>query len=267
MLNVSKLATKPNIFHSLTGVSPTKFKLLLQKLEVLWQESEFKRKNYSGRKRKICGGRKRKLTLEQSLFLLLMYYRTYVNHLFLGMVGNIDDSKICKYFALLEPLLAQEFRVSERKINLSKEEILELIVDATEQPSQKRPGSGYSGKKKRQTIKTQIHVNIQGKIKSVSKSYAGNIHDKKVYDQSRTIVTIQDNPSKVNNDTPRGKPTGYPIIPNHNNDASVGELDPKRLRRIWVIWEPNVKYRLKVPNTINLMMKKKSTTKNYQKSE
>lgn len=198
MLNVAKIVTKPNVFHSLTGMSPTKFKLLLQKLEVLWQESEFKRKNYSGRKRKIGGGRKRKLTLEQSLFLLLMYYRTYVNHLFLGMIGNIDDSKICKYFALLEPLLAEEFRVPERKINLSKEEILELIVDATEQPSQKRPGSGYSGKKKRQTVKTQIHVNIKGKIKSVSKSYAGNVHDKKVYDQARTIVTIQDNPSKVN---------------------------------------------------------------------
>lgn len=198
MLNVSKLTNKPKVFHALTGISPSEFKLLSQKISILWQESEFKRKNYPGRKRKIGAGRPRKLTLEQSLFILLLYYRTYVNHLFLGMIADIDDSKICKYFALLEPLLAREFKVPEKKIDLSQEEILELIVDATEQPSQKRPGSGYSGKKKRQTIKTQIHVNVKGQIKSVSKCFRGNIHDKKIYDQVRTVGYLRGRAVKVN---------------------------------------------------------------------
>ncbi len=67
---------------------------------------------------------------------------------------------------------------------MSEEEIMELIFDATEQPSQKRPGSGYSGKKKQQTVKNQIAVTPNGKLKSVSKTVAGNMHDKKLYDNT-----------------------------------------------------------------------------------
>lgn len=197
MLNIEKLSKKPKTFQSLTGLTPSKFKLLLKKLEPLWQKSELKRKSWTGRKRKIGGGRKHLLSLEQSLFILLLYYRTYVNHVFLGMLANIDDSKICKYFALLNPLLAQIFKVPEKKVNLNQDEILELIVDATEQQTQKRNGSGYSGKKKKQTVKTQIHITPSGNIKAVSKSHPGNVHDKKVYDQSLVATVVNGKLKKI----------------------------------------------------------------------
>lgn len=183
MLNLPKLQKKPKSFHALTGMSPDKFNDLLKKVKPLWQKAEFKRKNWKGRKRAIGGGRKQQLSLKESLFLLLLYYRTYVNHLFLGMIANIDDSKICKYFARLSPVLAQVFKVPQSKVDLSEEEILEIIVDATEQNTQRRKGSGRSGKKKQQTVKTQIGVNKKGKILNVTKTYPGNVHDKKVYDQ------------------------------------------------------------------------------------
>lgn len=190
MLNLEKLAKKPKVFHALCSLSPVQFNLLLKKLEPLWQKAELKRKSFPGRKRKIGGGRKFKLSLGQALFILLLYYRTYTSHVFIGMVAGIDESRICRYFARLNPLLAQIFKIPQKKVNLTQEEILELIVDATEQETQKRQGTGYSGKKKRQTLKTQIHITPQGMVKSVSQSFPGNIHDKKVYDQTRTNAFV-----------------------------------------------------------------------------
>lgn len=191
MINLQKLYKKPKIFQRLTGLTPNKFQQLLIRLEPLFKEVELKRKKTENRQRKPGGGRKQSLSLGQSLFMLLLYYRTYTNHVFMGMVMGIDDSNVCRYFRRIEPLLAQIFRIPQRKIKMSEDEILELIVDATEQDSQKRDGSGYSGKKKRQTIKTQIAVTHEGKIKSVSKTVKGNIHDKKLYDKTRIYTTVK----------------------------------------------------------------------------
>jgi hypothetical protein len=191
MLNLDKLYQKPIVFQRLTGLTPIKFKQLVNQLEPLFKQADYQRKNYPNRKRKVGGGTQYKLSVAQALFILLIYYRTYTSHIFIGMIANIHDSNVCRYFKRIQPLLAQIFRIPERKIKISEDEILELIIDATEQDSQKRNGSGYSGKKKRNTIKTQIMVTHNGKIKSVSKSVAGNIHDKKLYDNTKAFNTIK----------------------------------------------------------------------------
>lgn len=191
MLNVQKLSKKPKVFQRLTGLTPTKFRELLKELEPLYRQAEARKVNLTERKRKIGGGRKKKLSLDQNLFLLLLYYRTYVNHIFIGIIGGIDDSNVGRYFAKIDYLLARIFRIPEKKVEMSEDEILELTIDATEQESEKRPGSGYSGKKKRNTVKTQIAVNADGKVKSVSKTVRGNMHDKKLYDQTRITTEIK----------------------------------------------------------------------------
>ncbi len=188
MLNIQKLSKKPKVFQRLTGLTPNEFQKLLKKLKPLYREAEAGKVDITSRKRKVGGGRKRKLTLNQNLFLLLVYYRTYVNHIFIGMIDGIDDSNVGRYFAKIDYLLARIFRVPEKKVKMSEDEILELIIDATEQEIEKRSGSGYSGKKKRNTIKTQIAVNPDGKIKSVSKTVKGNMHDKKLYDKTRMVI-------------------------------------------------------------------------------
>src|SRR4030042_1742533 len=67
-----------------------------------------------------------------------------------------------------------------------------LIVDATEQRTERRKkDSGYSGKKKAHTVKNQIVVDKLGNIIHISKSIPGNVHDKKLFDQSR--VKLPDN--------------------------------------------------------------------------
>ena len=191
MINLQKLYKRPQVFQRLTGLTPNKFQQLLIRLEPIFKESELKRKKTTNRQRKVGGGRKQSLSLVQALFMLLLYYRTYTNHMFISIVMGIDDSNVCRYFRRIQPLLAQIFRIPERKIKLTEDEILELIIDATEQESQKRKGSGYSGKKKRNTVKTQIMITHDGKIKSVSKSVPGNIHDKKLYDNTKAYTNIK----------------------------------------------------------------------------
>lgn len=188
MLNLKKLYKKPQVFQRLIGLTSNQFQNLAIRIEPLFKESELKRKKTVNRQRKVGGGRKQMLSLEQGLFMLLLYYRTYISHVFLGMLVNMDDSNVCRYFRRIQPLLAKTFRIPERKIKLTENEVLELIVDATEQDSQKRKGSGYSGKKKRNTIKTQVIVNNDGIIKSVSKSIPGNIHDKRLYDNTKAYT-------------------------------------------------------------------------------
>lgn len=190
-MNLEKLYKKPLVFHRLTGLSPEKFKELASKIEPLFKEAEAKRLHRPDRKRKIGGGAKRKLSSSQALFMLLLYYRTYTNHIFIGMVMGIDDCNVGRYCRIIKPLLAGIFKVPERKIDMSEEEILEIIVDATEQETERRNGSGYSGKKKRNTIKTQVIVNVKGTIKAVSRSVKGNVHDKKLYDNTRAYATIK----------------------------------------------------------------------------
>lgn len=183
----ARLALKPAIFHTLTGLTPSQFITLLAALRPIWEESEFQRKNWPGRKRAMGGGRAPNLDLAGDLFTTLMSYRTYASHVFIGLIVALDESNVGRRIAALEPLLAQIFRIPERKIDLSEDELWQLIVDATEQETERRRGSGYSGKKKRQTVKTQIHITRTGIIKAVSASVPGNVHDKKLYDQSQTF--------------------------------------------------------------------------------
>lgn len=77
---------------------------------------------------------------------------------------------------------------------LTEVELIELFFDSTEQqicsPKHKQKNY-YSGKKKRHTLKNQLVVLKRGKILSVSKSTAGKLHDKKLYDNTRVCINIK----------------------------------------------------------------------------
>lgn len=188
MININKLAKRPKIFHTVCGLNPDEFTKLLLRFEPLAVSSEYKRRSWTGRKRAIGGGDTPKLSLAEQLFMLLMFYRTYAGQVFIGMVVGLDDSNVSRRIRRIEPVLSQVFRIPKQKIALTNDELWELIVDATEQETQRRKGTGYSGKKGRQTIKTQIHVDRKGVIKAVSQSIPGNRHDKHLYDISHTYA-------------------------------------------------------------------------------
>ena len=187
-MNISKLKQSPKIFTRLFGIDPVKFDGLVAQIEPLWVRSERSRLNHP-RKIRTGGGRPYLLDREQSTAMLLLYTRSYVTHAFLSALFDIHDSAICRYFAKLRPIVESVFDLPTRKTDLSQEDILKLIVDATEQRTERRnKGCGYSGKKKAHTIKTQIVVDKKGGIRHISASVPGNIHDKKLYDQSALIL-------------------------------------------------------------------------------
>jgi DDE superfamily endonuclease len=180
-LRYTKIKKKPTTFNRLFGVSVSQFEEILKKVEPAW-------------KSKIIGrykrpGRNYKLEVSDMLLMLLLYYRSYITQEFVGFLFGIDDSRVCRIIQKLEPLLAKIMAISKDR-KLSKEEIENLIIDATEQPIE-RPKKGqkpyYSGKKKRHTLKTEIRVNLKGRIVHVSKSRPGSVHDFTLYKQEPPI--------------------------------------------------------------------------------
>lgn len=188
-----RLRRNPDTFRRLTGISPEDFDQVLADLRPLYEEAERERLDRPDRERAIGGGRNFKLALEDRLLMLLMYYRLYITHEFLGFLFDLDDSNVGRNINPLEPLLAQVFRIERRRIEAEEEEIEKLFFDATEQPIQ-RPSSKnprreyYSGKQGDHTIKHQIAVDEAGKIQAVSHSYPGRVHDKRVYDAEQVVI-------------------------------------------------------------------------------
>ena len=203
MNHTTRLRKNPKQFRALTGISPEKFDSLLFELEPIYEEVNKKRLSHKDRKRAIGAGRKFASSLGDRLLMLLIYYRTYVTHEFLGFLFAKDDSTVSRQIRFLEALLSQIFKIPERKVDIGEDEIMEAFFDGTEQPIE-RPGyrqkRNYSGKKKRHTVKHQVVTVRKRKkcgpgrhkrkvrIAAVSKAFPGRVHDKEIYDQTRVIT-------------------------------------------------------------------------------
>lgn len=202
MSHTDRLRRSAEAFRQLTGITPAAFDHLLAELQPRYDAAEARRKNRPGRKRKPGAGRKHALPLADRLLALLMYYRTYTTHAFLGFLFGIDDSAVGRNINPLQPLLAGIFRIPERRVELDEGDIRELFFDATERAIP-RPTRGqrayYSGKKKRHTVKHQVVVVRRRKptgpgakprrvrVAAVSQAFPGKTHDKKVYDRTRIV--------------------------------------------------------------------------------
>ncbi len=171
-MNYKHLMKKPQVFRRLFGIPLDEFNKIVEKCYPLWQERIEDPKKVSGRPYVLEG-------IEEHVLCLLLYYRSYITHAFLGVLFGVDDSVICRSFRRIEPILA--LVMSLKKVRyLSKEEVASLIIDCTEQPMErpkKKQRKYYSGKKKRHTLKTEIQITEDGRIVSVSKPYPGKIHD------------------------------------------------------------------------------------------
>lgn len=220
----ARLRRQPQTFRRLSGLSVEKFDELLSQLEPLFAQAEVQRLSRTSRRRALGGGRHYDLPLADRLLMLLMYYRLYVTHATLSFLFDVDDSTVSRRIRQLEPLLAQFFRIPERKIEVSTAEIEQLLIDATEQPIQ-RPSKKaerkrhYSGKKKRHTLKHQVVTDHTGKIQAVSRAYPGQVHDKKVYDRERLqrppdVPALGDSGYQGSDlHTPHKKPRGGTLSP------------------------------------------------------
>jgi len=234
MTHTARLRKHPETFRRLTGITPETFNEVLQQLQPRFEEWNDARRDRPERQRSIGGGRPFRLTLEEKFLMLLLYYRMYTTHMFLGLLFGIDDSNVGRNMNPLQPLLAGIFRIPEKRVHLTEEEIMELFFDGTEQPIH-RPKKGqrkwYSGKKKRHTVKHQVVVVKKRKkrgrgkkkqklrIAAVSRAFFGKTHDKKIYEEAR--ITSTPGARRVGDTayigtavhTPRKKPRGKELKP------------------------------------------------------
>lgn len=197
-----------------TGLTINQFDILSKRLQPLWEESEWKRLNYPNRKRIIGAGHPYKLdTINEKLFCILLWYKTYPCFWFLGMIVGLDAGNANRLVNRLRPLLEKAadpvlrnyFKKVKRerkrkKISswkdLKKEfpDIADILIDATEQqpkrPKKRIQKRYYSGKKKGHRLKTQITGSMTGRILNISKTYPGRIHDYTVFKKEELMKLL-----------------------------------------------------------------------------
>ena len=176
-LTYATLSKHPQVFQRMTGLSVPEFQAIANRVRPLWEASVESLKKSAGRNNVLK-------TFDDKLMALLLYYRTYITHEFMGHLCGLHNSNVCRLFKKLEPLLGKHMAIKKDR-SLTTDEILKLLADVTEQPVQ-RPEKAhkrqqtYSGKKKRHTRKVEIVMQDNGKIISVSKSHGGRKHDFRV---------------------------------------------------------------------------------------
>jgi len=174
---------KPTIFFRISGMTVDMFADLLKRFIPLWKKAHKKKPSIGH------GGRHYKLLAEDMLLMQLIYYRCYITQEFLGHLFGLDDSRVCRIFKKTTAILSKISDIKPTK-KIPKKEAESLIIDATEQPTnrpQKNQAEYYSGKKKRHTLKTEIRTTLEGKIVAVSKTVPGAQHDFALHKETKEI--------------------------------------------------------------------------------
>ena len=111
-LSYELVSKNPSDLRRLTGLSIEEFQMISAKAQTLWDKKIGTHNKVSGRPWAIGG-------LENHILALLIYYRFYVPHTFLGMMFGVDDSAICRSLKRIEPILSKT-TTFKKNANLSK---------------------------------------------------------------------------------------------------------------------------------------------------
>ena len=124
----ARLAKRPVTFKRLTGLSVEQFIKLLAEVSPRLAAAEKKRLLKRERQRGIGAGEKHSLRVCDRLLMTLIYYRTYISQEFLGYLFDLHASNACRTMKILRPVLAQVFRIPERRIVMTPEEVTTLFL-------------------------------------------------------------------------------------------------------------------------------------------
>ena len=149
--------------------------------------------NKKNRKRVVGGGRKGILYgVEEKVFFILFYLKVYPTYDLASMLFQADRSQPCRwvkvYFPILEAALGRTLSLPKRKVSSMEEfqdvfrNVYDVLVDVTERrcqrPSLSKNIKGrYSGKKKSHTRKNTLMVDEGKRIRFISPTRDGSIHD------------------------------------------------------------------------------------------
>lgn len=257
-LSYERAKKKPRAFLALTGLTVEEFEKLLKYFEKAWEE--YVEKNYverEGRERKYGGGRKAKLgTIEEKLFFILYYLKTYPLQEVIAMEFGLSQSQACEWIHRLSEVLK---RALEEMKELPEREGKELAkrlegeqeevygIDGTERRV-KRPKDPekqkkyYSGKKKGHTVKNNVVGGLESrKVKYLGDTHEGKKHDKKIADEEE--VTFPEG-SRLYKDTgfqgyePEGVNTKQPKKKPRKKELTEEEKETNReISRVRIVVE------------------------------
>lgn len=189
---------------SLTGLKVSEFNDLVA--DFSWNYHEYEAKRMPSRKRKLGGGRGSKIeTIEEKLFYVLFYLKTYPTFDLASFYVGFARSKAHKWAHILFPILEQTMKrklvLPQRKISSREEferlfpEVKEVFVDGVERLKQrpknkKQQNKTYSGKKKAHTRKSVILSDKSKQILVITKQKSGRRHDKRLADKDSVFEMI-----------------------------------------------------------------------------
>jgi hypothetical protein len=153
--------------RALTGVSQEKYNQLLPNFSRVYEQEKYKAYEQGlaegTRTRKPGGGQKGKLpTMDNKLYFILSYYKTYPTFDVLGTRFGLSRSKANEQVHQLSPILQQTLMEmgylphrqfeSVEEFKLALGELDQLLIDVTERPHQRPKDNDqqkelYSGKK------------------------------------------------------------------------------------------------------------------------
>jgi len=277
MLNYEQLSRKSGAFKSLIGITPDEFQALLAEVGPRYLAAEQKRLAGQERQRAPGGGLKSRHGLTERLLMTMVWLRLYLTCEAVGVLFGVDKSTVSRHTGPILHILSdigvdtlgwseeaqapvittdQTLDSSDCAVPSEPNEgapasvigsyaaDMVAIIDATEQRIERSHNYAiqkehYSGKKKAHTRKTQLTVNEQGRIRDVSNSVPGSLHDISLLRQSGTLerlppeITvmadsgyqgIQDELPERSVALPYRASRGHPLIPEqklHNHDISA----------------------------------------------
>jgi hypothetical protein len=193
---------------SLTGLTVSEFNNLVA--DFSWNYHEYEAKRIKTRIRKLGGGRGSKIeTIEEKLFYVLFYLKTYPTFDMASFYVGFARSKAHKWAHILFPILEQTMKrklvLPQRKISSREEferlypEVKEVFADGIERSIQrsknkKKQQKTYSGKKKMHARKSVVVSDGKRRILIVTKQKSGRRHDKRLADKESVFEMI---PSQV----------------------------------------------------------------------
>jgi hypothetical protein len=170
-LSYRSLSKSPRCFQKLTGLSLREFADMVEKVRPVYSKWEQQKKSL-GRPSGFA-------SLEDKVLCLMMYYRTYITHTFLGYLFGVHNANVCRLLKVMEPLVAKAISLKKDR-TLTQDQVTAILADVTEVATQrprKKQKDKYSGKKKRHTLKAELGMREDGKIIHISKVYGGRTHD------------------------------------------------------------------------------------------
>lgn len=197
MPNIDRCLKNEHLMRATTGLSVKGFQGLIKTFASARRandEERYERGLKNGtRKRKPGGGAKGRLdTVELRLFFILLYFKGYPTMDIMGLMFDLDRSKVKRYVDTLTPVLetalGKKMTLPARRIATLEEfyalipELKDIFTDGTERPVQRprnyeKQKQVYSGKKKRHTRKNLVMNDERKRIRYLGPTREGKAND------------------------------------------------------------------------------------------